>query len=940
MFQRTKICSAVVLAFGSLLTLAAQAQDAATPDTQRVEITGSAIKRINVEGALPIQTLTAEDIKKTGATSVTDLIQNLSSMQGFTTASQSVNGGGGGVTTASLHDMGEKYTLVLLNGHRMASYGTGSAVDLNTIPLAAVERVDVVLDGASALYGADAIAGVINFILKKDTTAGQITASMDIPQKSGGKSATASISKGFGDIDKNGFNIFLAASFDKQQELNASDRSFSKSGVLKFKDGYGNQEVDLVSNNSVPANATVKLSNGDTIYINPGKLTTGACAANTVASGDRCLFDYPATVETIPKAKRASFLASGRVKINDKTSVFGDLTFSNYTMDSRYAPVAQPFSISSALLTKDIDPLLAGLGYDSSVTALSGSMGVRLIDAGGRMDRYETNTLHTVLGTDFTLGDWESSVSLTHSQNHRYDKAEGGYASTNAIEALIADGSFDPLTSQPGAASALLASAVLHQTLDETRSLLDVASAHTSTTFSQLHLPGGDVGFATGIDLTRQKYVDRPSAIAQGANSLQPDYTDSVFGGSSGALPFDSSRTSWGLYGELSVPVLKNLDLGASARFDSYGDVKNKDGFATDGSFIGETTQGKKSSSTTFKLSAAFRPVKELLLRGSFGTGFKMPTIGDISSPLQAFGNTGMHSCPVGLSAEKAAYCQSVAYEYNIQAGGNPAGDSTALKPEKSTQWTLGFRVEPSPAFSLGADLWTVRLRDQINTVTEDTAFSDGAKYDSLFTIANDPINGQPTLTFLEVPINTGNAYYQGVDLDGESHLSTPVGKITTRAHMTWMLRADYQTPGNDGYVNSMSKVGVDGQVTFRYQLNAAVTLQRGAFEYTTGFNFKPGYKDDTTDYCYNSPTGYDGDLNCTADSPNRRVSSYTTFDFQTKYDVTKALSVTGGIKNVFDRNPPFSLNDQSGTGNARGFDGRYTNPLGRTFYLTGAYSF
>jgi iron complex outermembrane receptor protein len=937
MHQRTKVGHGVALALATLLAGTAQAQDIS--DVQRVEVTGSSIKRIAIEGALPIQTLTTDDIKKSGATSVTELIQNLSSMQGFTTESQSVNGGGGGVTTASLHDLGSKYTLVLLNGHRMAPFNTGSEVNLNGIPLSAVERVEVLSDGASALYGSDAIAGVVNFILKKDTTEGTIQAEVDVPQKAGGRSATASISKGFGDIAKDHWNVFLAASFDKQQSLNASQRSFSSTGDLKFKDAYGNQEVGLLSSNTVPANATVNLSNGDTIYINPNKLTSGSCAANSYASGDRCLYDYAATVQDIPSSKRASFLGSGRFEINDKVSLFADMAYSHYSMDARYAAVAQPFSISSALLTKDIDPLLSGLGYDSSVTASSGTMNVRLVDTGGRTDGYDTNTFHTVIGADVTLGSWDSNFSFTHSQNHFYDKAEGGYASTNAINALITSGDFDPLTSQPGAATELLSSAVLHQTLDQSRSTLDVLSARTSTTLTRL--PGGDLGFGAGVDLTRQKYVDRPSAITQGANSLQPDYTDSVFGGASGALPFDSSRSSWGGFVELNAPITKTLELDASARYDSYGDVKNKDGFDTTGAFIGETEQGKKSSSATYKLSAAFRPIKELLVRGSIGTGFKMPTIGDVSSPLQAFGNTGMHSCPIGLSAEKAAYCFSVPYEYNIQAGGNPATDASSLRPEKSTQWTLGFRVEPSAALSFGADLWTVRLHDQINTITEDTAFGDGAKYGDLFKIANDPISGQPTLTFLEVPINTGNAFYQGVDFDGESHITTPIGRLTTRGHMTWMLRADYQNPGDPSYVNSMGKVGSDGQVTFRYQLNASVSLQRGAFEYTVGANFKPGYKDDTTDYCYDTAAGFSGDSdNCSPDSANRRVSSYATFDFQTKYDVSKKLSLTGGIKNVFDRNPPFTLNDQAGTGNARGYDGRYTSPLGRTFYLAGNYSF
>jgi iron complex outermembrane receptor protein len=301
MHQRTKVCHGVALALATLLAGSVRAQD--VTDVQRVEITGSSIKRIAAEGSLPIQTLTLDDIKKSGATSVTELIQNLSSMQGFTTESQSVNGGGGGVTTASLHDLGSKYTLVLLNGHRMASFNTGSEVNLNGIPLSAVERVEVLSDGASALYGSDAIAGVVNFILKKDTTAGNIQAEVDVPQKAGGRSATASISKGFGDISKDHWNVFLAASFDKQQSLNASQRSFSKTGDLKFNDANGAEEVALLSSNTVPANATVNLSNGDTIYINPNKLTSGSCAANSYARPTRTPRATAACTTTPPRCR-------------------------------------------------------------------------------------------------------------------------------------------------------------------------------------------------------------------------------------------------------------------------------------------------------------------------------------------------------------------------------------------------------------------------------------------------------------------------------------------------------------------------------------------------------------------------------------------------------------------------------------------------------------
>jgi len=943
MFHRTTICGALALAFGPFLAGAALAQDA-TPESstgvQRVEITGSAIKRIALEGALPIQTITNDDIKKSGVTTVTDLIQNLPAMQGFTTASQSVNGGGGGTTTASIHDIGAGYTLVLLNGHRMASYTTGSEVNLNQIPLAAVDHVDVLTDGASALYGADAIAGVVNIITKKDSTAGEFDVGVDHPFKAGGQSASASISKGFGDLDKDRYNIFLSASFDHQSALQASQRSFSKAGgVLNFNDKYGSENVNLLSAYAPAANVYADTTSAGatspdgSLYYNPSLAANGSCtAAGTVKVGSVCKYNYAATVEDIPASRRADFLATGRFDVNGKVSLFAEALVGENRTDAMYAAPAQAFALNASQIAQYVTPQLA------SGTTSSDEVGyVRMIGTGGRKDGYETKTQHFVAGADVTLGNWDSTFSFTHSQSHLYDIAEGGYASANAIDALIDSGAYDPFSGD--AQASVLESAVLHQTLDQSRSTLDVGSAHTSTALGRL--AGGDLSFASGLDLTRQKYTDRPSAILMGENALQPDYTDTLFGGSSGTLPFDSARNAWGVFAELDAPITKKLEVDASTRFDSFSAVHNKDGFDADGNPIGSEIQGKKSSALTFKLSSSFRPVDQLLLRGSFGTGFKVPTIGDVSSPLEFYGVTGDETCSANVPAQFAAYCHSGPFEYNEQAGGNPSTGSGGLKPERSQQWTLGARFEPSSAFSFGADLWNVRIHDQINTITEATAFKDMEAYSYLFSVVDDPATGVPTLTFLSQPINTGNAFYQGIDFDGESHLDTPLGKLTTRGHMTWMLRADYQQPGSAGYVNDMNKVGADGQVTFRYQLNASTSLQQGRFTHTVTFNFKPGYKDDYTDYCYNSATGFDGDSStCSADSGNRRVSSYATFDFQEKYDVSKALSVTAGIKNVFNRNPPFSLIDQLNVGNARGYDGRYTNALGRTFAATASYKF
>lgn len=932
MFKKSKICIGVLFAIGAI---AANAQE----QLQRVEITGSSIKRVDAETALPVQTITAADIAKSGVTTVTDLIQNLPSMQGFTTGSQSVNGGGGGAATASLHALGQNYTLVLLNGRRLAPLNTGSTVNLNSIPLSAIERVEVLTDGASALYGSDAIAGVVNFITKKDSTSGLFSATAYAPQHAGGGSATASISKGFGDLNRDKFNVLIAASFDKQDKLFANQRDFSKTGILTFMDQGQQQEVDLISSNSVPANiAKLTLSDGTKLTnLNAYLLSTGACPPGQIKGGNRCFFDYSATVENIPASQRASLFGSARVQVSDAVSLFSELGLSTFYNDPIYAAPAQPgLPISAALLANDVNPLLAQLGHPGT-TAVSGTMNLRLFDAGGRQDRYQTDTAHFVVGADATVRGWDMTGSYTHSENKFSDSASGGYASLVKFNDLIASGAWDPLMATAGTSTALIAPIVLHQVIDQSKSSLDVFSARGSTTVGKL--AGGDIGLAVGADITKQKYSDSPSAIIMGANALQPSYADAIVGGAGGLLPFDSSRKSYGVFSEVVLPISKMVELSGSARYDSYDAVQNAQNFDSNGNPIGSATQGKKNASGTYKVSLRVQPTKDLLLRASLGTGFKAPTLADITSPLAAFGNTGFHACPPGLAPALAAYCTPTASEYNIQAGGNPSTGSDALKPEKSTQWTIGFRFEPIKTLSVGADLWSVRLKDQINTVTENTAFSNGAQYGSLFKVANDPISGDPTLTFLSVPINTGTAAYQGLDLDGESRIDTPLGKLTTNLRGTYMIRADYQTPGTPGYINSMSKIGADGKVTFRYLINLSASLDTGAFTHTLAMSYKPGYMDDTLDYCRTDAAG-----NCLltpfGDAQGRYVSDYTLFDWQTKYNYNKALSITVGIKNLLDTKPPYSLVDQSGTGNARGFDGRYTDPIGRQFYLGASYKF
>ncbi len=949
MFKPTRIYSAALLALGGSLTIGALPAFAQVTD--RVEITGSSIKRTATETALPITVIRREEIERSGLTTAADLIQSLPSMQGFVTASKSVNGGGGGVTTASLHSIGSAYTLVLLNGRRMAPYNTGTTVNLNSIPLSMVERIEVLTDGASAIYGADAIAGVVNFILKKNATEGELSLSANMPQKKGGKSGNVSLTKGFGNFDKDRFNVIFGFSAEKQQELTAEQRDFSKSGFIPFD--YNGKAVTtwFSSSNSIPGTVilTDNTGNGDgDAFYSPYFLKTGKCGPRTVLRGQVCRFDFSSTVQDIPDSERVSLFGSARFKLAETATLFSEAGLSDYKTNPRFAPPAQPgIFIPQALVDKHVTPYLAQLGIPAGSFYPVGDPGfngpninLRVYDAGGRTDEYRTKTLHLVVGAEGTMAGVDYTVSGTHSENKFTDSLTSGYLSSNKFNALVANGSFDPLSAGIGASAAVLAPAVLHQVFDTSKSQLDIASAKASMPLFKLG--GGDLSLGLGIDAGKQRFVDTPSAIAMGQNALQPTFTDTPIGGSSGALPFDSKRTTTGIYAEMVAPVVKSLEISGAVRYDSFTAVTNSQNFDAAGKPIAAATQGKKASDATYKLSARFQPTQELLFRGSYGTGFKAPTLGNITTPVQAFGSTGFHDCPPGLAAPARASCFAVSTEYNLRTGGNPRTDAAGLKPEKSNQWTVGFRLEPDRALSFGVDLWQVKLKDRIDVVPEDVAFSDGVTYGALFAVYPDPVTGKPTLTYTQSPSNLGKASYMGMDFDVTSNVATPIGKLTSRATVTYMIESKYEVTGLPGYQTSLARIGPDTNATFRWLANLSFSLETGAFTNTINASMKPGYHDAESTTSSGSEirvVNANGSIGGRV-AVDRSVSSYSLIDWQGKYQLNKAMSVTLGVKNIADTKPPFSIQNLDGTGNMRGYDARYADPLGRQFYLSGSYKF
>ena len=924
----------------------APAETSAPQSLEKIEVTGSSIKRIEGEGALPVTVITRAAIAQTGVQSLPDLIQALPSMQGFTTAAASVNGGGGGVQSAALHALAEKYTLVLLNGRRVAPFNTGSGVNLSSIPLSAVERVEVLSDGASALYGSDAIAGVVNIILRKNSEEGSVNFEFNSPEKSGGKSQSIGISKGFGNLEKDGYNVFVSLSHDDQDDLNASDRKFSRDGANRpFTFNGGNYLFLNTSSNTSPAGVQVNLRDGTARTFSPDFYANGTCGPNTFLLRNYCRFNFPSTVELVPLSHRNGVVASGNLKINNDTRAFVDLLFSDFKLTSRYAPPAQPLALSrtSPLYNQFVVPYLGRLAPidGAPITAADvtrARINLRLIDTGGRTDEYSYQTKHAVAGVEGNALKWDYTVSFTQSEQKIIDSARGGYSSQNAFNAIIAAGAYNPFLPPSAAGAAALKPAVLNYALDSAKSTLSSVNLKASRELFQMG--GGASGLGIGIDFSRQQFKDDPSAILQTANALQPDYTDSIVGGGAGALPFDSSRKVFGTFAELSLPVLKSLEFTGAVRYDSFSKVSNKRGFDLNGNPIGSVDQGISSNGVTYKASFRFQPLPILLFRGSYGTGFRAPSLADISAPVSFNGSTGFYNCPFKAPDPLAAGCQPPATEYDALSGGNSSNGSGALKPEKSKQYTVGFRVDPIPAISLGADLWQVKLRDTLTTVDETLAFKNPDAYRSLFSVVIDPIGNFPTIGFLSAPINLASSKYSGIDWDATFRIPASFTPVSIQWTGTYMLKAENDFPGV-GTQTSLGKYGPDNNVIFRVQSRLSAMAKFGAFAHSISAHYKSGYIDQpvTADDRVIFALNPDGSRGAPVDLDGRRVGSYTTFDYQTRFDATKALQFTLGVKNLFDRNPPFSTRFGPGP-NSAGYDARYTDPYGRSFYIRAGYKF
>jgi iron complex outermembrane receptor protein len=906
---------------------AATAQEAGGQPMQRVEITGSSIKRIAAEASLPVQTFSQKDIKKTGVTTVTDFIQQIPAMQGFSVAADSVGGGGGGITTASIHDIGEQYTLVLLNGRRIAPSNSGTTIDLNSIPLSAVERVEVLTDGASALYGADAIAGVVNFILKKGASDWQVDAKYNNPERSGGASNSVSISKGFGDIDEDGYSVFFSASHDVQKSLKASQRSFASSGFINFTDPATGKALMAATGSSraLPANASVRYTDAagkaQSLNLNPYALShNGACAPlNADLYGDgACYFDSSSTIEINPETKRDGVFSSGELKLgNTGFRGFYDFAFTKANVRSSIAPFPAQFSIKkdSSLYNQYILPYLTA-EQAAGVTAVNANY--RLMEMGNRTYDYGTKATHLVAGVDGNAFGWDLNSAFTWSRNRQTQDYVRGFPLASKFNAAIDAGLLDPFSYGLGEMPESMKNTLLgtgFSGLYQTQTVI-MKGWDARGSREAFKLPGGAAMLGVGVDYRDTNYHVDAEKVAEDIEILYDG----------GAVDSGYHRANAGAYAELMMPVTKSLEVTASARYDRIGAVKDNNG---------GKTYGDTESANTWKLSAKYSATKNLMFRAAAGTGFRAATMQQIAGVQEDWGVTaGTYNCPLaGTSHPLASYCNGIGRtQFEAFRSGN-----AELKPEKSKQWSIGTVWEPLTGLSLSLDLWNVEIRDQVSDVAESRIFADPVTYANLYTTKYLNSTGASELAIIYAPINIGKTENRGIDYDLTHKMNLWGGRLTSRLAGTYLLRSRYTEPGTDDqWTTSLNRYGSNDKVSFRHVIKASTSFETKQLTHTLTASYRNGYADKvwTADDCVVIVAGSAGECH----APALQVPSYTTFDYQVAYRPLNNVEISAGFLNMFDRNPPLSLRNAGS--HQMGYNPAYSSALGRQLYLSGSYRF
>ncbi len=951
--------------------VAVQTTPASKADDGEILVTGSRIKRDPNNSSLPLQIISNAEIERNAIASPEQLISllttngsgadNLASNADVTTGAQR---GTNGLSAANLRGQGAAATLVLLNSRRVAAHGlSGAAVDVNQIPFAAIERVEVLKDGASAIYGTDAIGGVINFITRTDYKGVGVMGASDITEQGDGSIYRVSAIAGFGDLDDQGFNVMGAVAYRWNNILFGSNRDFVNGNqpnrglsvdtrgtpiatafplnrsALFFPNGTllgGTATAQVLSGLVIPGTTTAA-SGGINILDLPGgagcESMDGGMAYddalwNNVSARYACAWDTGRAAVIQQPVKTLTYLARAVARVAEDHQISLEVTGSNANSAKLFSNAQVSSNTSNFQVAYPLNNLTAPT-YNAVYNAIRGTFPAvaanygkpigfrwRCIACGPREYETDTKTIRVTLAAEGPLWEgWDYRAGGSYAKSESSSQLGSGYY----YRGTLSSGAYDPTApTAPGASgpglAGLLNSGILNPfSINQSEAALAglaAVSAEGATLYGGRYevkqidysiagplfrLPGGKAQLAAGIDFRSESYSFNGSAAAAASAPV-------IF-----LAAFDNvnalrakNRQVKAAYTEVLLPLFRGFELTGALRVDDYGDF---------------------GTSTNPKVSAKWRPWEPLMFRGSFSTGFRVPTFNQIfngitESPYSGRDLADPVRCPGGIPNTTTPACQAV--QPNILTGGNPN-----LGPESAKMFSAGVVIQPAPKFSASVDFWAINVDDTIQLLTERELIDNAGLFADRF-----GRNAAGELTTIDRTwINAGARRTQGLELTARGGVDGFGGSFLAGIDGTYLLRKREKLTQNSPYGPSLIGVfSFAGDLGLRWKHNAFVSYTNEAVTIALTQLYRDGYKNQAL------PGIAAGTV--TRPDFNEYVKPYVTYNLAVSFLNlgNKATRLTLGVKNLFDVDPPFAITYDSNTGSGGAWEPRVADPRGRAF--------
>jgi iron complex outermembrane recepter protein len=909
-FRRTEV--AVAAGIAAVGVAPALAQDL------RISVTGTNIKRADVETAAPIETITRDDILASGLQTISDVVRQITANNNGSISPSFTNGLAASGSALSLRGLGASNTLVLVNGRRMANFGLAddghaSFVDLQQIPFDAVERIEILKDGASAIYGSDAVAGVVNVILRQQFTGVTAMASAGTTSNGEGNEWRAAITGGMGDLTRDRYNAYVTLDFQRQ-DANPMNRgkAYIGSNNLTF---MGLPDTRLGD----PTDPWAPFANNALGNVRPVDPVTGALKGGPFQSlpgtcepvnqsHGFCRFEGKDFRDIQPAIDRFNVFVRGTYGVTDGIDAYAELSYFQVKTTTRFAPTPANSTWYNPATggTVTSNGIFLPVGHpDNPFNAQN--LGARLFytDAalGGRDADYDTGTQRYLLGVKGMTSDWDwdvaglyirSDTEINRKNLYSYDRLRQGFAGTG------------PYGYYRIGANAYLNDPAIYAWIAPDRAysvrsenaIFDVKGSK-----DLMKLAGGQLALAVGYEFRREA-IDNPGVPGTDIGNVV----------GLGYAAANGRRNVNAVYAELYAPISRNFEGTVAFRYDDYSD-------------FGGTWNPK--------VGVKWTVLPSLVLRGTYATAFRAPGLYESGNSAAAAGLTlavDTVRCPAtGLPTD----CGAAVMAINI---GSPG-----IKPETAESWTAGVIWEPIPGLSGTIDYWSFNTRNSITIGSVQAVLDNPSAFPyALIRRDSNDLPGIPnsgTLLSVSTPYqNALSVKTDGIDVDVVWRQSLKHwGTLTTQFQWTHVFSYE-QTFANGlsyEYVGTQGNYEVSsGSATPADRINLIIGWQRGPWNVTGTVR----YVSDYTETPYQNVVIPDECLSRLS-SATCHVSSFTTLDLSASYTGFRNWQIFGSIINVFDRIAPF--NPAAAYGNTNyNFNYAYSGATGTQFNLGVRYTF